>query len=547
MKSRRDFMKDIAAAGAASALAPLAGWQAAAEAAASRAMEGDWDSGSVAHLLPTASHERFLVKASFDKPLASAPLLRVGAHSTVRGQATDTAGEFWQFDAPGLRPATTYRLSLVGADGRALCESWPLRTFPAPDARTDRFRLLIYTCAGGHDIASPVDGKTVFIPVAVRRRLLRRALSYQPDALVANGDHVYWDLAAPRASPMLGAAPRARQYAGPFDSTLPVLGTANERFLRRAAGEQIAPLYRASCRSTPVFFIQDDHDYFDNDEATDEVITFPPNHWMRDLARTTQRLYYPEFLPDATRPAGLPGSSSLDRPPGVAESFGTLRYGSLAELLLYTVRSSMTLSGPSAVFVDPDVEHWLMARMAVRDTTHLVNVPSNPPGWSAGKWGEWYPDLLDANGKLSIAKPKPYWQPGWLRQHDRLMAAMSAMPDRIPLVISGDLHAIAEGRMLRTGSVDLSRNPVQVVLSGPLGTGDLAWPSAFRGIGAMPSVHLDMDERLKPLEENGFTIADFSGDKVVLRYFRWNAHRDPVEAIDRLEPFRVTQLSRPRG
>ena len=35
--------------------------------------------------------------------------------------------------------------------------------------------------------------------------------------------------------------------------------------------------------------------------------------------------------------------------------------------------------------------------------THLVHVPSNPPGWSAGKWGEWYPDVLGDDGKLTTA------------------------------------------------------------------------------------------------------------------------------------------------
>jgi hypothetical protein len=47
---------------------------------------------------------------------------------------------------------------------------------------------LIYTCAGGHDVFTPVDDKSTFLPVAVRKRLLRRALSYKPDALIANGE-----------------------------------------------------------------------------------------------------------------------------------------------------------------------------------------------------------------------------------------------------------------------------------------------------------------------------------------------------------------------
>ena len=39
--------------------------------------------------------------------------------------------------------------------------------------------------------------------------------------------------------------------------------------------------------------------------------------------------------------------------------------------------------------------------------------------------------------------PSPNWQAGWLKQHDRLMQAASGMSGRIPLVVSGDLHAIA--------------------------------------------------------------------------------------------------------
>jgi len=122
------------------------------------------------------------------------------------------------------------------------------------------------------------------------------------------------------------------------------------------------------------------------------------------------------------------------------------------------------------VFVAPDVEAWLKARAAAKEVIHLVNVPSNPPGWSAGKWGEWYPDLLGPDGKLSEERPKPYWQRGWLSQHDRLMQALSAMPGRIPLVVSGDLHAIGEGRMMRSGHLNFANNPVIAVLPGPLGT-----------------------------------------------------------------------------
>src|SRR5262245_36454263 len=45
-------------------------------------------------------------------------------------------------------------------------------------------------------------------------------------------------------------------------------------------GGQISPLYGTLCRSTAVFFLQDDHDHFDNDEATDDAVTFPPDNFM---------------------------------------------------------------------------------------------------------------------------------------------------------------------------------------------------------------------------------------------------------------------------
>jgi hypothetical protein len=37
----------------------------------------------------------------------------------------------------------------------------------------------------------------------------------------------------------------------------------------------------------------------------------------------------------------------------VAEAFGTLRYRELAGFVLYSLRTSMTMAAPSAVFLDP--------------------------------------------------------------------------------------------------------------------------------------------------------------------------------------------------
>ena len=499
---------------------------------------GAWDRGRLMHLLPTVSDREMLIKASFDAALSAAPVLRLDSHN-VAGSMTDTRGECWQFHAKDLQPGRRYRLALVTggkSGGKPLCAPWELATFPAPEARPDRMRVLFYTCAGGHE-------QLTFLPAALRNRLLRRALSFKPDAAIANGDHVYWDLRSPLTAKNYG--PRAVALAGSFDRAGVILGGDNETVLKRAAGPQIVPVYGTDFRSTPVFFIQDDHDYYDNDDAYDEIVTFPPDHFMTEAARATQALYYPEFLPDATRPRGLPGGSSGGHALPISESYGTLRYGKLLEALLYTVRRDMTMAGPSAVFIEDTAEAWLKSRMAAADTVHLVNAPSNPPGWTAGKWGEWYPDVLGADGQLTLKTPKPYWQSGWLKQHDRLIVAMSAMRGRVPLAMSGDLHAIGIGKMLRTGSTDLSANPVVAVLTGPVGTRPSGWPSGIRKIGAQPSLHLQMEEQVKPIEQHGFTLADFTQDKVVLRLFKWDLKTQPPEAMDTLEPFYTVELPRP--
>ena len=54
-----------------------------------------------------------------------------------------------------------------------------------------------------------------------------------------------------------------------------------------------------------------------------------------------------------------------------------------------------------------------------------------------------------------------------------------------------------------------------------------------------------MEENLKPIEENGFVIADFSPDIITLKFFCFNYHRQSPDDIDTLEPFRVTELKRP--
>lgn len=505
--------------------------------------DGGWRAGSVRHLLPAVNDKRLLLKASFHEPLSRQPVLRVGPRDAY-GMRTDSLGEFWQFDVRGLEPATAYQLELHGAGGEALCDPWPITTFPSPEANARRFRLLVYTCAGGHPATrNPDTGGDYWVSIENRRKMLSTGLSYQPDAMIAIGDHVYWDLLSPVGRVNLGGSEALRRLVGEFDRAAPVLGTTNERKLKIAVTGQISDLYGTMFRSTPVFFVQDDHDYFENDEATQEMVTFPPDDFSLRLARGAQRLYYPEFLPDAARPLGLPSSSSPDRAEGVSESYGTLRYGDLAEILMYDCRRHLSLKGPAGGFVPAAVESWLMARMKAQETHHVVNLPSTPVGWSAGKWGEWYPDLLQPGGKLGVSTPKYWWQEGWRLQHNRLLRAASSM-QRIPLFLSGDLHAIGQGRIHRYGDLDLRRNPVATVLTGPISTGPKAWPSSWRGTPPQTVTGMEIDEGLAPVEKNGFTILDFSEDRVDGLFFQWKMG-EPEELLDDLKPFHQFTFNRP--
>jgi hypothetical protein len=507
-----------------------------------RAQEKKWSAGAVRHLLPAVNHNRLLLKAGFARPLTQDPVLRTGSRKTA-GVRLDTAGEFYSFDLAGLEPEQTYQLLLEDTSGKPLCDPWPIRTFPSPESAPKTFRLLVFTCAGGHPATwNPDTNRPYWMSIANRRKLLLTGLSYNPNAMIAIGDHVYWDLRSPVGSVMLGNAPEAQKLVGSFTRDIPVLGTDNERKLKLAVTPQICDLYGTDFRSTPVFFVQDDHDYFENDEATEQMVTFPPDDFMLRLARATQRLYYPEFLPDAARPAGLPSSSAADRAPGVSESYGTLRYGRLLEILMYDCRRYMSLTGPPGGFLPDTVEAWLLKRMAAQETRHVVNLPSTPVGWSAGKWGEWYPDLLQPDGKLGVAKPKYLWQSGWNLQHNRLLQAASAMPG-IPLFLSGDLHALGEGRILRYGNLDLRRNPVVSVLTGPISTGPKAWPSAWRGTPPLTPTGIELEAGLNPLEKNGFSIIDFTEDRIEGRMFSWKMD-EPEERLESLEPFHQFNATR---
>ena len=49
---------------------------------------------------------------------------------------------------------------------------------------------------------------------------------------------------------------------------------------------------------------------------------------------------------------------------------------------------------------------------------------------------------------------------------------------------------------------------------------------------------LDFEEQVKPIEQHGFTLADFLPDRTVLRFFKWDLKSESPDAIDRPIPRR---------
>jgi hypothetical protein len=81
------------------------------------------------------------------------------------------------------------------------------------------------------------------------------------------------------------------------------------------------------------------------------------------------------------------------------------------------------------------------------------------------------------------------------------------------------------------------------VLTGPIGTRPGGWPSARRGTGALPPAHVDLDEQVKPIEQHGFTIADFRRTRSYCACSKWDVKTQSVDAIDMLEPFHTAELT----
>jgi hypothetical protein len=494
----------------------------------SNSAEANWNSGDLQHILPLVSHHAFNIKVSFKNPCKISPLLEIDGEY-VAGSQQDSFGRFWSFRLGGLLANTEYRLKLVDRAGVVLCDSWPLKTFPAPEEQPENLRVISYTCAGGPDLPVLPGPRDAFKPIAYRQRLLDMMLEQKPDLVIANGDHIYWDYKSwvDNIDSSLGkmAMRLFLNSYGSFDDNLPVKGTANESTLLAIADEQIARLYGVRFRSTPVCFVTDDHDYFDNDDATPELVTFPPKDFHQSLRNFLQALYFPEFIVEEPLPADFPG---YKKEGGIELSthFGSVKYGDLFSGLYYDCGGFMTLDKESAGLIPASVEAWLLGKTAQEDSQHLIHVPSHPMGLTAGKWREWYPDLLESEGEMvaSVHRDgegnKYLWQQGWWLQHQRILHALSSQKKRKPLIVSGDLHLLWSGRIQRSGDLDLSSSPVSVVLSGPVGTGELGWPSKARGLSAAIPKALVVEELMGPLECNGFTVLNYTRAECQIEQFK---------------------------
>ncbi len=114
--SRREFLQ--AGAGAAASLGILA-WP---QFATARRPDA-WNAGQLAHVIPTARHERFLIKTTFKAPLTSAPRITVngnaidGVKTDAQASAASGRGDRHDEAGAGVRSAAQgMKFGLVGTE-----------------------------------------------------------------------------------------------------------------------------------------------------------------------------------------------------------------------------------------------------------------------------------------------------------------------------------------------------------------------------------------------------------------------------------------------
>jgi hypothetical protein len=121
------------------------------------------------------------------------------------------------------------------------------------------------------------------------------------------------------------------------------------------------------------------------------------------------------------------------------------------------------------------------------------------------------------------------------------MQMIGRQSKRPPVIMSGDLHALSYGKMHSSGELNLSKNPVHTFCVGPIGSSGPGFPSRYRGTGAQVPSQLDLDELLKPLEKNGFSIIDITTRAMRVRMFAWRppAAASSIDTMSPLEEFEI--------
>ena len=467
----------------------------------------------VRHILASASHERFALSISLYKKTSKLDLILDG-QNIVKGMQVDKKGTNWKFISDKLLSNQSYELQLV-SDDRPIYKPWRIKTFPSPNLDVENVSFMSFTCAGGPE-GFRSSGKEFFKPIKFRQKVFAEGLSKKPDFAISIGDHIYWDLRG-ESSPPVGRNNKFIKFFlgsyislvyGKFNRLESASSSNNEKVLKKLGNEQIASLYGTKFKSTPIFFIPDDHDYFENDDAEEQLVTFPADKFSKDVFKKMADLFYPPLL---DTPDGEP-----------RRNIGRIRYGSAFEGLLADCAGNMTLGNKKAVLISNEDEKWLLTRIKDSKAKHLAFIPSHPFGYTAGKWREWYPDVVAEEGatgtvvnellsgtigSLTTNANKYLWQEGWFLQHQRLIKSISKRKGS-RFIFSGDIHAIGAASIMQSGDIKL-KNEVKTFLVGPVGSSSAGWPSFARGITADNPKSLICNPIFKTIEENGFTFFKF--------------------------------------
>ena len=490
-------------------------------------------SNTVRHILPTASQDKIVISVSLYEPASELEVM-LDSKRSIKGTRIDRQGTNWQIRIENLQANKSYELELF-SDHQSIFEPWKLKTFPESEAEIEEASFMAFTCPGGGD-GFRASGREFFKPFSFRRKIFEEGLSKEPNFAIAIGDHVYWDLRGEDSPPVgrnsklikffLGGYLRFRY--GAFNRSESAESSNNEKVLKKIGNEQIADLYGTIFKSTPIFFIPDDHDYFENDDAEEEIVTFPADKFSKSAFKRMADLFYPPML---------------DTPDGISErTTGRIRFGKAFEGLMADCAGNMTLGDKKAVLISDQDEKWIRERLQVSDARHLAFIPSHPLGYTAGKWREWYPDVVaeegasgtvvnellsGLKGSLTTKVNKYLWQQGWFLQHQRLLKEISNRKGS-RFIFSGDIHAIGASSIHQSEDLILEKE-VKTFLVGPVSSSTGTWPSFARGISADNPEYISSEEIFPILEENGFTFFRIKGDKATAEIISCGGHNPELQ------------------